>query len=103
MELHYKCTVWCSIKFNEDVDKELIIEKLNSGMLPLDVAYSHEEETGNVEWEVINETEEFISVEENNGESTIELMEYQEGKLGLQCIWDNSFESEIKRKQNEKQ
>lgn len=103
MELHYKCSVWCTIKFNEEVDKQFIIDKLNSGMLPLEVAYANEGETGNVEWEVLTDTEQFIPSEENDGQSTIELMEHQLGTLGMQCIWDNSFESEIKRKQNGKQ
>ena len=52
----------------------------------------------NSEWMIIDDSEEFITPIENDGQSTIELMEYQKGKLGLQTIWDNSFESE--RKQN---
>ena len=50
---------------------------------------------------VVLRPEEFIKPVENDGQSTIELMEYQEGKLGLQSIWDNSFDSVRERKQNE--
>ena len=33
--------------------------------------------------------------------NTLELMESEKGSTGLKCIWDNSFESELKRKENE--
>lgn len=75
--------------------KKEVLQKLNEG-------YSHSEigfdEDINSEWEVIEDTEEFITPAENGGKSTIELMEYQDGKLGLQCLWDNSYESELKIK-----
>jgi hypothetical protein len=100
MEIHYKCTTWCKLKLPDGTNKEEILEKLNRGDLPLDIAYNVNFDF-NVEWEAINETEEFLPVEENDGQATIELMEEQEGKIGLQCIWDNSFESELKRKENE--
>lgn len=94
MELHYKCTIWCKLKFNEDVNPKDIIEKLEKGYLPLEIGYDDIiPEASNTEWEVIDDTEEFMSVEENDGQSTIELME--EGEV----LWDNSYESELKRKQ----
>lgn len=99
MEIHYKCTAWCKIILPEDVNKEEILQKLNKGILPLEIAYDNLDM--NVEWEIINETEEFMSAEENDGQSTIELMESEKGSTGLKCIWDNSFESELKRKENE--
>lgn len=99
MEIHYKCTTWCKIILPEDVSKEEILQKLNDGILPLEIAYDNP--SMNVEWEIINETEEFMTVEENDGQSTIELMDSKEGNIGLECIWDNSFESELKRKENE--
>ena len=99
MEIHYKTTMWCKIILDETkISKEEVLQKLNEGQLPEEIGFA---EDINSEWMIIDDTEEFITPAENDGQSTIELMEYREGKLGMQCIWDNSFESEIERKQNE--
>ena len=100
MEIHYKCTCWCKIILPDDANKEEIVQKLNAGILPLEIAY--DDPNMNVEWETITETEEFVSLEENDGQATIELMDSEEESSKLKCIWDNSFESELKRKQNDK-
>ena len=98
MEIHYKTTMWCKIILDETkISKEEVLQKLNEGQLPSEIGF---DDDINSEWMIIDDTEEFITPAENDGESTIELMEYQNGKLGLQCIWDNSYESELKRKQD---
>lgn len=98
MEIHYKTTMWCRIILDETkISKEEVLKQLNEGYLPSEIGF---DDDINSEWEVISETEEFITPAENDGQSTIELMEYQDGKLGLQCIWNNSFKSELKRKQD---
>ena len=100
MEIHYKTTMWCKIILDEDkISKEEVLQKLNEGYLPSEIGFDKDI---NSQWEIIDDTEEFITPAENDGQSTIELMEYQYSKLGLQCIWDNSFESEIKRKEDAK-
>lgn len=103
MELHYKCTTWCKLKFPATTNVEELIKKLNEGYLPLELAYDNEIEGTSsekgyslVEWEAINDTEEYMSPEENDGLSTIELY----SSLENPPIWDNSFESELKRKNN---
>ncbi len=99
MEIHYKTTMWCKIILDDSkISKEEVLQKLNEGQLPSEIGFNDDI---NSEWMIMEDTEEFITPVENDGQSTIELMEYQEGKLGLQNIWDNSFESELKRKQNE--
>lgn len=101
MELHYKCTTWCSLKLPDTTDIEDLIKKLNEGYLPLEVAYDGiVKGVEDVSWEAINDTEEFLSVNENDGQSTIELMVNDPKSIGLKCIWDNSYESELKRKNN---
>lgn len=98
MEIHYKTTMWCRIILDDSkISKEEVLQKLNEGQLPSEIGF---DDDINSEWMVMDDTEEFITPIENDGQSTIELMEYQEGKLGLQSIWDNSFESEIERKSN---
>lgn len=91
MELHYKVTAWCKLKFDGDVKKEDIIKKLEEGYLPLEIGYDKiVPNLENCEWELINDTDEYMSTEENDGYSTIELME--ETKEGwLESIWDNSI------------
>ena len=98
MEIHYKTTMWCKVILDENkISKEEVLQKLNEGYSPSEIGFDKDI---NSEWGVIEDTEEFITPAENDGQSTIELMEYQDGKLGLQCIWDNSYESELKRKQD---
>ena len=96
MEIHYKSTVWNKITIPDEIDKEDIIKQLNEGILPTELDLDNNFDS---EYEVIYETEEFITPEENDGQSTIELMDYVDGKNYLSSIWDNSYESEIKRKQ----
>jgi len=99
MEIHYKITMWCKIILDENkISKEEVLQKLNEGYLPSEIGFN---EDINSQWEVIEDAEEFITPSENDGQATIELMEYQDSKIGLQSVWDNSFESELKRKQNE--
>ena len=91
MEIHYKVKIWCRLKFDGDVKKEDIIKKLEEGYLPLEIGYDGI--VPNLEscvWEAIIDTEEYLTPEENDGQSTIELME--ETKQGwLESIWDNSI------------
>ena len=89
MEIHYKTTMWCKIILDETkISKEEVLQKLNEGYLPSEIGFDNDIDS---QWEVIEDTEEFITPAENDGESTIELMEYQDGKLELQCVWDNSY------------
>ena len=91
--------MWCKIVLDDSkISKEEVLQKLNEGQMPSEIGFN---DNINSEWMIVDNTEEFITPVENEGQSTIELMEYQKGKLGLQVIWDNSFESELKRKQNE--
>lgn len=97
MEIHYKTTMWCKIVLDDSkISKEEVIQKLNEGQLPFEIGFDGDTDS---EWIVMEDTEEFITPVENDGESTIELMEETE-KGWLESIWDNSFESTLKRKQN---
>ena len=96
MEIHYKTTMWCKIILDETkISKEEVLQKLNEVYSPSEIGFDDDIDS---EWEVIEDSEGFMTPAENDGKSTIELMEYQDGKLGLQCIWDNSYESELKIK-----
>ena len=98
MEIHYKTTMWCKIILDDSkISKEKVLQKLNEGQLPSEIGFNDDI---NSEWMIIDDTEEFITPTENDGQSTIELMEYQDNKFGLRCIWANSFESELERKSN---
>ena len=91
MEIHYKCTSWCKLKFDGDVKKEDIIKKLEEGYLPLEIGYDGiVPNLENCEWEAINDTEEYLSPEENGNQATIELMEESE-RGWLESIWNNSI------------
>ena len=94
MELHYKCTIWCKIKLGNEVNKTELIKKLQEGYLPLEVAYDGVVEgVSNAEWETINDTEQYLSLKENDYQSTIEVME-EDDKGILHCIWNNEIKKE---------
>ena len=83
------------MKFNSEITKEELIERLEAGELPLDIG-----NTEDVEYENILETEEYVTLEENDGQATIEIMDTAKSDWGLVSIWDNSYESKVKRLQN---
>ena len=91
MEIHYKVTTWCKLKFDGNIKKEDIIEKLEEGYLPLEIGYDGiVPGLENCEWEAINDTEEYLSPEENDNQATIELMEETEEGY-LKSTWDKSI------------
>lgn len=77
-----KVTVWQRVKLNEDenVTKEKVIEaiKMNGASILFEM------DGTDPDWEVLVETEEYITPEENGGCSTIELYD-DNGKL----LWEN--------------
>ena len=85
MEIQYKVTTWCKIKFNGNVNPLDIVEKFEDGYLPLEVGYDGVvPNLENAEWEPINDTEDYFPVEKNQGSPTIELRD-DNGQI----IWDN--------------
>jgi len=91
--------MWCKLIFSDETNKKDLIQKLNEGYLPLELGYNESVEgVNNTEWIPINDTEEFISVEENDNQSTIKLYD----NISKAPIWDNSYESEIKRRLSRK-
>lgn len=86
MEIHYKVTTWNRIVFPDDVTKEEVIAILEKG----DVGDLWHELTG-LEHNTIEEVEELITVEENDGEATVELFAQRFDDVP---IWDNSIKKE---------
>ena len=83
MELHYKCTMWCKLKFSDEVNREEVVKKLGEGLLPLEIGYDGVVE--DTEWDVILGSEKFITTEENNGQPTIKLFD----DTTKEPIWNN--------------
>lgn len=95
--LDYKATVWFRIPIQSDDALQKVKDKINSGLLPSELYNELCTEHDLGECEILYDTEEFISTNENDGQSTIEL--YSGDDNGNQeRIWDNSYESEINRK-----
>lgn len=90
--IDYKATIWFRIPIESDEALKKVKEKLETGSLPVHV-YDEllMEDLG--QCETLYDTEEFINPNENDGQATIEI--YSDDKM----IWDNSYESEIKRKE----
>lgn len=79
-----KITIWQRLHFSEDADMNKVVEILK--MVP-DTAANEicDDELGFQECETLYDTEDYITVEENQGNSTIEV--YSDSNLP---IWENS-------------
>jgi len=75
----FKVTVWCRAHL-DDVDMTEVVEAMKKGegsnyLFAEELAY---------EWETLSGTEEPLSVEENQGNCTVEVYD------GDELIWDNT-------------
>ena len=83
MNIDYKVTLWKRIHFNENIDSKKVIQILEEERLE-DV---FDEELGFVEQEILYDTEEEMTSEENDGYSTIEV--YENNNPVDDLIWSN--------------
>lgn len=83
MYVDMKQTIWERIYFDDDVvNKDEIIEMLNSPMnFPSDII---NEDFGFYDSEMLYDTIEYVTIEENNGGSTIEIYDSNDD-----LIWSN--------------
>ena len=86
MYIDYKVTVWKRVHFNENTNPKKVIQGLEEEGFD----YVFDDELGFVEQEILYETEEEITPEENGGCSTIEV--YAQSKLVDKLIWSNGKE-----------
>ena len=91
--LDYKATIWFRIPINSEKIFKKVKKKVDEGTLPAELYDDIELNSELGQCEPLYDTEEFISPNENDGQSTIEIYKDTE------TVWDNSYESEIKRKQ----
>ena len=75
-----KVTIWERLHFQDDTDMDSLVERLKNGETPDDLCG---EEDGFSEMDILYDTEEHLSPEEN-GSSTIEVFKNDE------TIWTNS-------------
>ena len=81
----YKVTTWIRAKFNEEVDLQNIIKDIEQGAIPPAFDNKHD-----IEYENLTETEEFLPIEENDNQPTIEVYEdVKDTENWQECIWDN--------------
>ena len=81
--IDYKVETWMRAEFNEEVDLQEVIQKIENGLIPPDFGNEYD-----IFYNQLTETEEFITPEENDNQSTIEVyegMEFQE------CVWENGI------------
>jgi hypothetical protein len=90
--LDYKVTTWVRVYFPDDTNLEEIIQELET--TTPDCLSIYDDNVCVVE--ELLEAQEYISVNDNDGFSTIVI--YEDNDL----IWDNSYDSEITRNLNNK-
>ena len=79
-----KVTIWGRFHFKDDTDLNKLIELLKQGKTINDLC---DDELGFSEYETLYDTEEELSLEENNGNSTIEV--FDDNTL----LWANAKEN----------
>ncbi len=84
--IDYKCTFWNRIHLSEDVDINKVIELLKD-QKSYDGCIGEEE--GLVEMEVLYDTGEEISVDENGGCATIEVYSGDKDSVFQERVWSN--------------
>jgi hypothetical protein len=89
--IDYKMVAWCRLHLPDSVDIEEVKKKLEEGIDPLDIAYEDgilqsKKAYEQIDWEFLEETEELLTLEENCGSSTIEIIQDDE------IIWQNGKE-----------
>ena len=70
-----KVTVWQRFHFSDNADMNKLIEEIKTSGLD----YVIDDNFGFEEFEILNDTEGSLTVEENDGESTIEV--YKKGEI----------------------
>ena len=87
--IDYKYTTWGRLYFKEDTDMQMIINKLDKeGYIPSELC--NYPELGFDEFKEIENTEEYITPEENDNQPTIEVYQRLDNTDNWQeCIWDN--------------
>lgn len=80
----YKCTIWGRLHFNDSVDTQEIIKKLEEGFQPAELCDIPELKFESFNF--IDDTEESLSLKGNNHESTIEVYEEEDFP---KCVWEN--------------
>ena len=83
MYIDYKVTTWYRVHFSDDADPKKIIKTIQEE--GIDSIF--DEDLGFKEQEVLWELDEEITVEENNGFSTIEV--YEKNNPVDKLIWSN--------------
>lgn len=84
----YLCKVWGRLHFSEDTDMNKVIEKLEQGYLPSELC--DDPELGFQEFELLVNSEEYLSPQENQGRQTIEIYDDIDNPNPWQeLIWDN--------------
>ena len=83
MYIDYKVTLWKRVHFNKNTNLEKIIQAMEEKGLE----GVFDDELGFVEQEILYDTEEEMTPEENGGYSTVEV--YAEGKFVDNLIWSN--------------
>ena len=82
MEFHFKITTWESVTVDEDIEKE-VKKKIKKGEITSSNDIYNQFQSG-VNHETMLEVDEQMTVEENGGASTIEIVDHNQ-----KIIWKN--------------
>lgn len=93
MEFTFKETVWASVSVPEEIEQD-VLDSIKNGEVTTAEDIFQQFPTEGLEYDTIDNTSEQMSVEENDNQSTIEVMEIvDQGKgFGKDIIWSNEPE-----------
>lgn len=81
--IFYKSSIWTKIRLHDEVDIEDVKEQLESGRHP--DALELNDPGFLSEWEILYDTEELLTTEDNLGSETIEIQDNDTKEI----IWNN--------------
>lgn len=83
----YKCTAWCELSLPDDADLDAIIAKAKEHRTDANIAELTVTALGyNMDWSIDHETEEPMSLEDNEGFSTMQIYD------GCELLYENDDE-----------
>jgi hypothetical protein len=98
--LEYKATCWFRIPIESEERLKEVINLLEDDVLPTELYDPYLEENNMSQCDLLQDTEEFIFPDENEGYPTIEIYSGEDYSHDVTSIWNNSYKSKIKRKNN---
>jgi hypothetical protein len=95
--LAYKATVWFKIPIKSEESLDSIIKKIEQGIHPSELYDDSDIDSDIGECELLYDSEEILTPEQNSGQPTIEVVEYGAIDPQTKIVWTKQIWSNAKQ------